>query len=187
MRRTLAAAALAAPLVALSAGTAAANNGPNTFGLRCGGWALHMFPYLHQHGPLFNYGPYYGYAPFQPYGPWDAYLRYTGDGYGGAGGGGGAYGWYNGWQPGAHLHGHAWAHPNWFQHGNHGCASCGGGHVFHHGHKGGCSTCGAAAAAIVTSGPALARFNGHGDPAASAAFYAESPSLVVPVSGTTAP
>ena len=81
MRRTLAAAALAAALVALGAGTAAANDGPNTFGLRHGGWALHMFPYIHQHGPLYNYGPYYGYYPFEPYGPWDAYLRYNG-GYG---------------------------------------------------------------------------------------------------------
>ena len=58
MRRTLAAAALAASLVAVTAGTAAANDGPNTFGLRHGGWMLHKKPYIHQHGPLYNYGPY---------------------------------------------------------------------------------------------------------------------------------
>jgi hypothetical protein len=178
MRRTLVAAALAAPLVALTAGVAAANNGPNTFGLGCGGWLLHIKPYKHQHGPLFNYGPYYGYYPFEPYGPWDAYLRYQG-GYGG--GGGGAYGWINGWQPGSNLGGHAWGHGA--------CHTCGGGHhlFHHHGHSAGCSSCGAAAAAGVSSGPAQSRDSGYGDPAASAAFYAETPNLIVPVSGTTAP
>ncbi|HEX4613606.1 MAG TPA: hypothetical protein VH092_35820 [Urbifossiella sp.] len=186
MRRTLAAAAIAAPLVALTAGTATAQkNGPNTFGLGCGGWLLHMFPYMHQHGPLFNYGPYYGYAPFEPYGPWDAYLRYTGPV---PGAGGGAYGWINGWQPGSNVGGHGWGHgPGLLHHGAAGCASCGGGHSHHHGRSGGCSSCGAAAAAAVTSGPALARYTGFGDPAASAAFYAETPNLIVPVSGTTAP
>jgi hypothetical protein len=173
MRRTLAAAALAAPLLALTAGTAEAGNGPNTFGLGCGGWALHMFPRIHQHGPLYNYGPYYGYAPFEPYGPWDAYLRYNG-GYG-YGGGSGPYGWIHGWHPGSNLGGHlnGW-HPGARLHG-------------HHGHSTGCNACGTAAAAAVTSGPALARYTGHGDPAASAAFYAETPNLLVPVSGTTAP
>lgn len=198
MRRTLAAAALAAPLVALTAGTADAGPGPNTFGLRCGGWALHMFPYKHQHGPLFNYGPYYGYPPFEPYGPWDAYLRYQG-GYG-QGGGGNMYGWLNGWQPGSNIGGHSWGHGHGLglghgllHHGSQGgCASCGGGHLHRghghgHGHTGGCNSCGAAAAAAVTSGPVLARYNGFGDPAASAAFYAETPNLIVPVSGTTAP
>ncbi len=187
MRRILAAAALAAPLVALGAGTAAANDGPNTFGLRHGGWLIHMFPYIHQHGPLYNYGPYTGYYPFEPYGPWDAYLRYNG-GYGG-GGGGGSYGWINGWQPGSNLGGHSWGHGGLLHHGtNGGCSSCGGGHVHHHHEKtGGCNSCGAAAAAAVTSGPALARYSGFGDPAAAAAFYAETPSLIVPVSGTTAP
>lgn len=177
MRRTLAAAALAAPLLCLTAGTAAAHNGPNTFGLGCGGWALHLKPYKHQHGPLFNYGPYYGYYPFEPYGPWDAYLRYQGGGYGG---GGGAYGWLNGWQPGSNLHGLGW--------GNHGCSTCGGGHQLFHRHGGhGCHSCGAAAAAVVTSGPAEARYTGFGDAAASAAFYAETPNLIVPVGGTTVP
>ncbi len=184
MRRILAAVALAAALVALSAGTASAGNGPNTFGLGCGGWALHMFPYKHQHGPLFNYGPYYGYYPFEPYGPWDAYLRYNG-GY--SHGGGNTYGWLNGWQPGSRLGGHAWGHGG-LLHGSHGCATCGGGHAHHHhGRASGCNSCGAAAAAIVTSGPALARYSGFGEPSASAAFYAETPSLIVPVAGSTAP
>jgi hypothetical protein len=180
MRRTLAAAALAAPLLCLSAGKADAHNGPNTFGLKCGGWALHLFPYLHQHGPLFNYGPYHGYYPFEPYGPWDAYLRYQGGGAYGAGGG--AYGWINGWQPGSRLHGHAWGH------GAGGCSTCGGGHQLFHRHAShGCNSCGAAAAAVVTSGPAEARYTGFGHAAASAAFYAETPSLIVPVGGTTTP
>ena len=180
MRRTLAAAALAAPLLCLTAGTADAHNGPNTFGLKCGGWCLHLFPYIHQHGPLYNYGPYSGYYPFEPYGPWDAYLRYQGGGYGG---GGGAYGWINGWQPGSRLHGFAGGQHGW---GNHGCSTCGGGHqLFHHRGSHGCNSCGAAAAAVVTSGPAEARYSGFGDPAAAAAFYADS--AIVPVSGTTAP
>jgi hypothetical protein len=188
MRRILAAAALAAPLVALTAGTATAGGGPNTFGMRCGGWALHMFPYLHQHGPLFNYGPYYGYAPFEPYGPWDAYLRYNGGAYGhGHGAGGGAYGWIHGWQPGSNLGGHSWGHGGGGVF-HRGCSSCGGGHhTHHHARPSGCNSCGAAAAAAVTSGPALERYSGFGDPAAASAFYAESPSLIVPVAGTTAP
>lgn len=179
MRRTLAAAALAAPLLCLAASPAAAHNGPNTFGLKCGGWALRSHPYMHQHGPLFNYGPYHGYYPFEPYGPWDAYLRYQG---GGTGGGGGAYGWINGWQPGSHL-------PSFnFGWGQHGCSHCGGGHHLFHRHAShGCNSCGAAAAAVVTSGPAEDRYTGFGHPAASAAFYAETPNLIVPVGGTTAP
>ncbi|QDU21632.1 hypothetical protein [Urbifossiella limnaea] len=183
MRRTLAAAALAAPLLCLSAGVAGAHNGPNTFGLKCGGWALHMFPYKHQHGPLFNYGPYSGYYPFEPYGPWDAYLRYQG-GYGG-GGGGNTYGWIHGWQPGSRVQGHGVGGHAW---GNGGCSTCGGGHQLFHRHGShGCNSCGAAAAAVVTSGPAEARYTGFGHAGASAAYYAETPSLIVPVGGTTAP
>jgi hypothetical protein len=185
MRRTLAAAALAAPLLCLSASPADAHNGPNTFGLKCGGWALHLFPYIHQHGPLYNYGPYSGYYPFEPYGPWDAYLRYQGGNAYGYGGGGGAYGWINGWQPGSRVHGISWGQHGW---GNNGCSSCGGHHLFHHhGRQHGCNSCGTAAAAVVTSGPAEDRYTGFGHPAASAAFYAETPSLIVPVGGTSAP
>jgi len=169
MRRTLAAAALAAPLLCLTAGTADAHNGPNTFGLKCGGWALHVFPRIHQHGPLYNYGPYHGYYPFEPYGPWDAYLRYQGGG-SAYGQGGGSYGWINGWQPGSRVNGLVGGHQLFHRHPSHGCSSCG-----------------AAAAAVVTSGPAEARYTGFGDAAASAAFYADTPSLIVPVGGTTAP
>jgi hypothetical protein len=173
MRHFATAALLAAPLLAGAAGTAAANNGPCTFGLGCGGTCLLMFPRIHQHGPLYNYGPYYGYPPFEPYGYWNSYLQYTGPvpPPGGYGVGAGAYGW---------IHGGYGGHPHHAGKGD-ACPSCGGGHLHHgHGHKDtGCSSCGAAAAAYLNSGNALDRYTGHGAAAASAAFYADGPAAVL--------
>jgi hypothetical protein len=180
------AALLAAPLLLGGAGVAAANNGPCTFGLGCGGHCLRLFPHIHQHGPLYNYGPYYGYPPFEPYGYWNSYLHYTGPvpgpGHGG-GVGAGAYGW---------IHG---GHPNTFGHGGHqltnrgglfhphgaggaGCSTCGGGHQ--HGHKSGCSSCGSAAATYLNAGDPVARYTGVGDPVASGAYYTGTPALTEP-------
>ncbi|MBX9624233.1 MAG: hypothetical protein K2X82_10525 [Gemmataceae bacterium] len=177
MRRTLAAALLAAPLWLGFAAPAGANDGPCTFGLGCGGHCLKWFPRIHQHGPLFNYGPYYGYPPFEPYGPWDAYMRYTGPDPSAAGQG--AYGWIHGWQPGAKVHNladqfHNRERAGLFHHGDKGCSACGGG-LFHHGRKGGCNSCGAAAASHLCSGNALDRYTGFGTPAGAMAFYADTP------------
>jgi hypothetical protein len=169
MRRIATAALLAAPLLLGTAGTSPANNGPCTFGLGCGGYALRLFPLIHQHGPLFNYGPYYGYPPFEPYGYWNSYLQYTGPvpppnpAYNS----GNAYGWNHG------------GHGGVFPRGGAGCSTCGGGLL--HGHKRGCNSCGASAANIVTSGDALDRFSGRGTAAASAAYYADGPGAVITV------
>jgi hypothetical protein len=73
MKRTLLAALLALPALALTAPTAQAQCGANT-----GGFCFRLFSHMHQHGPLYNYGPYAGYYPFAPYGPWDSNLNYTG-------------------------------------------------------------------------------------------------------------
>ena len=189
MTRLASAALLAAPLLLGVAGPAAANNGPCTFGLGCGGTCLRLFPHIHQHGPLFNYGPYYGYPPFEPYGYWNSYLQYTGPvpppgGYG-AGGGAGAYGWLHGGYPSTFgggyphpLHGHG--------HGGQGagCSSCGGSHAHGHGHQSGCSTCGSVAATYVNTGNVLDRYTGVGNPAASAAYYADGPAAVITVGYT---
>lgn len=183
MRRIATAALLAAPLLLGSAGTASANNGPCTFGYGCPGFCLRLFSNLHQHGPLFNYGPYYGYPPFEPYGYWNSYLHYTGPvpayGHGGAAGAG-AYGWIHGGYP--RTFGHGNPHPH-FGHG---------GGLLHHGgglfHKhSGCSNCETTAGNYLNSGDAIDRYNGVGTPAASAAYYAESPALgnstgIIPVS-----
>jgi hypothetical protein len=188
MRRTAAAALLAAPLLLGFAAPAGANDGPCTFGLGCGGRCLKFFPRIHQHGPLFNYGPYYGYPPFEPYGPWDAYLRYTGPDPSAAGGGG-AYGWIHGWQPGAKLHSlgahfHHGDRGGLFHHGRgDGCPTCGGKHARghkHHGRDAGCSSCGAAAASHLCSGDALDRYTGFGRPEGSMAYYAETPLPTAP-------
>ncbi|MBX9583757.1 MAG: hypothetical protein K2X87_25935 [Gemmataceae bacterium] len=171
MRRTAAAALLAAPLLLGFAAPAGANDGPCTFGLGCGGRCLKFFPRIHQHGPLFNYGPYYGYPPFEPYGPWDAYLRYTGPDPSAAGSG--AYGWIHGHYPGWRVHDAA----DRF----HSRDRLLGGHdggPFHH--KKGCSPCGAAAEAAVTCGCAADRYTGVGRPEASMAYYADSPLLTRP-------
>jgi hypothetical protein len=167
MRRIATSALLAALLLAGSS-KAPAYDGPGTYGLGCSGWALYCFPHIHQHGPLFNYGPYYGYPPFEPYGYWNAYLHYTGpdpatSGYGG----GGQYGWIHGGYP--HVWGSGNPHP--LHSGSH-----------HPGllHRGGCSSCGLHAANYVNSGDAVARYSGHGAPAASAAYYAETPNLLSP-------
>ena len=190
MRRTAAAALLAAPLLLGFAAPAGAGDGPCTFGLGCGGRCLRLFPHIHQHGPLFNYGPYYGYPPFEPYGPWDAYLRYTGPDPTATGQG--AYGWIHGNYPGHRVHeladrfhGHNWGGR---LHGHGGdCGTCGGKHggLFQHGRKAGCNSCGAAAASHLCSGDALNRYTGVGSPAGAMAFYAESslparPAGVVP-------
>ncbi len=73
MKRTLLAALLALPALALSAPAAKAQCGAHT-----GGFCFRLFSHIHQHGPLYNYGPYAGYYPFAPYGPWDSNLNYTG-------------------------------------------------------------------------------------------------------------
>ena len=175
MRRIATAALLAAPLLLAGPGLARANDGPCTFGLGCGGMCLRFFPHIHQHGPLFNYGPYYGYPPFEPYGYWNAYLQYTGPvpPPNASGGGPGAYGWIHG--------GYGWQWGN----GNPHSLFHGGGvrGVFHHGHGGGCSSCasaGGAAESYVTAGNALDRYTGFGQPDGSAAYYAETPTLLVP-------
>lgn len=183
MRRITLAVLLAAPLLVGTAGTAAAVDSPWTFGLRCT-YVLRMFPHIHQHGPLFNYGPYYGYPPFEPYGNWNAYLHYTGPvpPPTNAGGGAGAYGWiHGGHSAGGHLHPFA-GHGGVFHHGS-GCAggNCGG-HL--HGHKGGCSSCGSTAAAYIHTGNAVDRYNGVGNPAASLAYYADSPAAIITVGYT---
>lgn len=182
MRRTLAAALLAAPLWLGFAAPAGANDGPCTFGLGCGGRCLKFFPRIHQHGPLFNYGPYYGYPPFEPYGPWDAYLRYTGPDPSAAGQG--AYGWLHGRAPGSRIHDFADQFHNreragLFHHGD-GCSTCGGKHHGLRGHKAGCNSCGAVAEAHLTGGDALARYTGFGSPDAAAAYHAQSPLPVRP-------
>ena len=174
MRRTAAAALLAAPLLLGFAAPAGANDGPCTFGLGCGGRCLKFFPRVHQHGPLFNYGPYYGYPPFEPYGPWDAYLRYTGPDPSAAGPG--AYGWLHGNYPGHRVHELAdrfHSRDGLFHgHGGHG------GGLFHH--KKGCSPCEAAAEAAATCGCATDRLAGVGRPEASMAYYADSALLTRP-------
>jgi len=180
MTRIAAAAMLAVPFLLAGGGSVRANGPISAFGLGCGSTALNFLPHIHQHGPLFNYGPYYGYPPFEPYGNWNAYLQYTGptdpNAYGG--GGGGAYGFIG------NNHPHTWGNG----HGRPGTARGG---LFHpKGHGGeasytpsaGCASCGAAAANYLHAGPVAGRYTGVGDPAASAAFYAGTPSLVVPVS-----
>ncbi|MDB5312705.1 MAG: hypothetical protein JWO38_6907 [Gemmataceae bacterium] len=186
MRRIATAALLAAPLLLGTAGTAAANNGPCTFGLGCGGTCLRLFPHIHQHGPLFNYGPYYGYPPFEPYGYWNAYLHYTGPvPPPAAGAGPGAYGWLHGGH--SHTFGGGYPHPlgGVFHHGAKGvagCSTCGGAHG--HGHKSGCSSCGSVAATYLNTGNVLDRYTGVGSPAASVAYYADSPGSVITVGYT---
>lgn len=167
MRRIALAAALAAfGLV----GVAAANDGPGTFGMGCRGYALRLFPGIHQHGPLYNYGPYYGYPPFEPYGDWNSYLQYTGpipeaNGHHGAGGQG-AYGWIHG--PSQHTFGGGFPHP--FHNG---------GGIRHRSHgSSGCNSCGHAAEQVVNSGNALERYTGIGTAAASHAYYADGPTLI---------
>lgn len=165
MRRLATAALLAAPLLLGAGGTAAANDGPCTFGLGCGGNCLRLFPFIHQHGPLFNYGPYYGYPPFEPYGNWNSYLQYTGPvpapGHF-SGPGAGAYGWIHGGQL--------------LNHGG-GLLHHGGGGIFHK-HSSGCGACEAAASGYLNSGNALDRYTGFGTPAASAAYYTNSPAVI---------
>lgn len=188
MRRTAAAALLAAPLVLGFAAPAGAGDGPCTFGLGCGGTCLKFFPRIHQHGPLFNYGPYYGYPPFEPYGPWDAYLRYTGPDPRAAGGGN-AYGWLHGNYPGRRVHDLAdrFHNRDGLFNGHGGCSTCGGKHggLFHHGKKAGCDSCGVAAASHLCAGDAVSRYTGFGSPAGAMAYYADSalparPAGVVP-------
>ena len=168
------------PAAVLLAGTGviSANDGPCTFGLK-GSHALRMFPFIHQHGPLYNYGPYYGYPPFEPYGYWNAYLQYTGptDPVG-AGQHGGRYGWINGGYPHTFGHGnpHALSIGGWGWSGGWGSRGVWG----HGGHGHGCKTCGGAAADYVAASDPAARYNGYGDPTASAAFYAVTPSLLTP-------
>ncbi|HXD88475.1 MAG TPA: hypothetical protein VN641_18440 [Urbifossiella sp.] len=172
--------ALATLLAALGlVGTAAATDGPAFYGYKgCRGWGFHIFPSIHQHGPLFNYGPYYGYPPFEPYGYWNSYLQYTGPvpppDY--ASGHPGAYGWIHG--PNPRTFGSGNPHPLLG-----GGGGGGGGGIFHRGGKGasgGCSSCGAAAERVVNSGNALERYTGVGRPSDSQAYYAEStaPSIV---------
>jgi hypothetical protein len=172
MRRIAIAALLAGLGFAASPLRTPANDGPSTFGYGCRGNGLLIAPLIHQHGPLFNYGPYYGYPPFEPYGYWNSYLQYTGPvpPPGGALGGN-AYGWIHGANP--HGFGHGFPHP--LHHGGGGLLHHGG--ILHGGSKG-CSSCGAAAQQIVNSGNAVDRFNGVGNPTASQAFYAESPSII---------
>lgn len=179
----LALAATVAALLLAGGDRPAAANGPYGANLRCGGFCLRMFPFIHQHGPLYNYGPYYGYPPFEPYGPWDAYLRYTGPDPRHPGPG--AYGWVHGWQPGERLHavgdrlhnGNGLLHHKdgggLFHHKDKdkGCSTCGSGH---HAHASGCTSCGATAANYLKAGDPLARYSGYGHPRASAAFYADS-------------
>lgn len=177
--RRIASVAVPVALMLLGSGGAAKANGPySLFGLGCGGTCLNLFPHIHQHGPLFNYGPYYGYPPFEPYGNWNAYLQYTGPavgGHGGGGGGGNQYGWIHGGNP------HTWGggNPHPLHHG---------GGLFHHGHKGStstCTSCSTAAGTYLNSQAVTDRYTGVGSPAASAAYYADSPALntagVVPV------
>ena len=198
MRRLLAAALLAAPLLLASPGEASAHNGPCTFGLGFCGNCLRLFPHIHQHGPLFNYGPYYGYPPFEPYGPWNAYLQYNpwyygsgyGNGYGGGHGHGGLF--HRGGDGCGHCgHFHAgWRDGGWFR--GHGCVGCGSHSLFSGGLFGGhgCSSCGRAksscggctADAGTTADPAT-RFAGAGSPQEYAHFYAGLPTLAVTPAG----
>lgn len=178
MTRIAAAVLLAIPLLVGTAGTTAANDGPCTFGLGCGGHCLRLFPRIHQHGPLFNYGPYYGYPPFEPYGYWNSYLQYTGPVpdpvYGYGTGGGNYYGWRNGGNP--HTFGGGFPHP---VRGGAGLLHGGGGIIHGHKHGGGCSTCGTVAGNYLNTGNALDRYTGVGDPAASKAYYADAPTTVL--------
>lgn len=199
MRRSLAAAALAAPLLLLGYGGLAVagnlfgllpNQGPCSYGMGCGGCCLNMFPRIHQHGPLYNYGPYYGYPPFEPYGPWNAYLHYNPAFFGTGDGGHGGHAKGNG-----NPHPLFGSHGGGLLHGNRGCgtAGCGGGGLLHGGKLGGghkgssCSSCGcvATAAAHVNSGPALARYNGYGSPEASTAYYYGTVGLTQPEGGVS--
>lgn len=166
MRRFTLAAVLAA-LGFLTPGTASANDNPCSYGLGHWGCTLRIFPFIHQHGPLYNYGPYYGYPPFEPYGWWNSYLQYTGPNPIPAGTGQGAYGWIHG--PNPHTFGGGFPHP----------VLGGGAGILHRGHSsGGCSSCGAAAEQVVTSGNAVDRFTGVGTPAHTQAYYADSPQLI---------
>ena len=159
MRRFTLAALLAA-LGFLTPSIASTNDNPCTYGLP-GHWscALRLFPKMHQHGPLYNYGPYYGYPPFEPYGYWNSNLQYTGPNPIPAGQGQGSYGWIHG--PNQGTFGGGFPHP-----------------LRGRGQSGGCSTCGAAAEQVVTSGKATDRFNGVGAPAASQAYYADSHNII---------
>lgn len=164
MRRITLAAVLAA-LGLFSPNTASANDNPCSYGLGHWGCTLRLFPKIHQHGPLFNYGPYYGYPPFEPYGWWNSYLQYTGPNPIPPGQGQGSYGWIHG--PNPHTFGGGFPHP-----------VLNGGGVFHRNRSGGCSSCGAAAENIVTSGNAIDRFTGVGTPAHTRAFYADSAQII---------
>jgi len=189
MIRTSLAAALAVPILLAVPISSASANPPVAANFGCGGYCFKLFPHLHQHGPLYNYGPYYGYYPFAPYGPWDQYLRYDPNFYGDAGAGGGAFGknpylfgghggrgekdgcsscgfWHASWNLGGWFRGHQWLQ------GGFGCKSCG---------KSGapvadvCNGCGTAKP--VHEGDPVQRYNGIGNPAQSAGFYAGAPAL----------